>query len=38
MKFVTFNIRYDCGFDGENNFDFRKPLILRKIEDRKSVV
>ena len=35
MKFVTFNIRYDCGFDGENNFDFRKPLILRKIEQEK---
>lgn len=31
MKFVTFNIRYDCGRDGRNNFKFRKPLILRKI-------
>ena len=29
------HIRYDCGFDGENNFDFRKPLILRKIEQEK---
>lgn len=31
MKFVTFNIRYDCGMDGENNFSFRKPFILEKI-------
>ena len=31
MKLVTFNIRYDCGKDGENNFEFRKDLILRKI-------
>ena len=31
MKLVTFNIRYDCGHDGENNFCFRKPLILDKI-------
>lgn len=31
MKFVTFNIRYDCGADGENNFCFRKPFILQKI-------
>lgn len=31
MKLVSFNIRYDCGRDGENNFCFRKPLILDKI-------
>ena len=31
MKLVTFNIRYDCGRDGENNFEFRKTLILQKI-------
>lgn len=31
MKLVTFNIRYDCGHDGKNNFCFRKPLILEKI-------
>jgi len=33
MKFVTFNIRYDCGADGENNFCFRKPFILQKIRE-----
>lgn len=32
MKLVTFNIRYDCRKDGENNFDFRKPFILQKIK------
>ncbi len=31
MKVVTFNIRYDCGKDGKNNFCFRKPLILQKL-------
>lgn len=31
MKLVTFNIRYDCGLDGENNFEYRKDLILKKI-------
>ena len=31
MKIVTFNIRYDCGKDGENNFEFRKDIILRTI-------
>ena len=30
MKFVTFNIRYDCGEDGINNFDLRKPFILKR--------
>ena len=33
MKYVTFNIRYDCGEDGINNFEHRKPLILKAIED-----
>jgi endonuclease/exonuclease/phosphatase family metal-dependent hydrolase len=31
MKIVTFNIRCDCKVDQENNFEFRKPLILQKI-------
>ncbi|MCD8021863.1 MAG: hypothetical protein LUF30_02370 [Lachnospiraceae bacterium] len=31
MKLVTFNIRYDGGQDGVNNFEFRKELILEKI-------
>jgi len=31
MKLVTFNIRCDYGHDGENNFVYRKPLILKKI-------
>lgn len=31
MKIVTFNIRCDCRVDQENNFEFRKPLILKKI-------
>lgn len=31
MKLVTFNIRCDYGEDGENNFVFRKPLILEKL-------
>lgn len=33
MKLVTFNIRGDFGCDGENNFCFRKPLILKKLAD-----
>lgn len=31
MKLATFNIRCDYGQDGENNFCFRKPLILEKL-------
>lgn len=31
MKIVTFNIRYDRADDKENNFCFRKPLILEKL-------
>jgi endonuclease/exonuclease/phosphatase family metal-dependent hydrolase len=31
MKIVTFNIRCDCGVDLENNFEFRKPYILKKL-------
>lgn len=31
MKIVTFNIRCDCGQDGDNNFCFRKPLIQEKL-------
>ena len=32
MKFVTFNIRCDYGQDGDNRFECRKPLILKKIQ------
>ena len=32
MKVVTFNIRGDFGVDGRNDFCYRKPLILRKLE------
>ena len=32
MKYVTFNIRCDFGQDGDNNFMYRKPLILEKIK------
>ncbi len=31
MKLVTYNIRYDCGLDGINNFRFRRELILEAI-------
>ena len=33
MKFVTFNIRLDCKWDGENNFEFRQPLILKVLQE-----
>ena len=33
MKIVTFNIRCDFGQDGANNFEFRKPLILKRIAE-----
>lgn len=32
MKFVTFNIRCDRPQDGENQFSYRQPLIVRVIE------
>ncbi len=32
MKLTTFNIRCDYGQDGINNFDYRKPLLLDKIQ------
>ena len=35
MKIVTFNIRCDCGADDNNNFEFRKPYILKKINIEK---
>jgi len=35
MKLCTFNIRYDGGTDGINNFCYRKPLILRKLSEEK---
>ena len=35
MKIVTFNIRCDCGVDENNNFEFRKPYILKKIDEEK---
>ncbi len=31
LKFVTFNLRYDNGRDGENCFVYRQPLILKAI-------
>ena len=31
MKLVTFNIRYDCGLDGANNFSHRRELILETL-------
>ena len=35
MKLVTLNIRCDFGQDGENNFEYRKDLILKKIAQEK---
>lgn len=35
MKIVTFNIRCDYGQDGDNNFCFRKPLILEKLRQER---
>lgn len=35
MKFVTFNIRCDYDQDGKNSFRYRKPLILKKLEQEK---
>jgi endonuclease/exonuclease/phosphatase family metal-dependent hydrolase len=35
MKIVTFNIRCDCKVDLNNNFEYRKPYILKKIESEK---
>lgn len=35
MKVVTFNIRGDFGIDGDNNFYYRKPLILKKLAEEK---
>lgn len=35
MKLVTFNIRCDFGQDGANNFIYRRPLILEKIQQEK---
>jgi endonuclease/exonuclease/phosphatase family metal-dependent hydrolase len=35
MRVVTFNIRCDYDQDGENSFQYRKPLILRKIQKEK---
>ncbi|MGF7141791.1 endonuclease/exonuclease/phosphatase family metal-dependent hydrolase [Anaerotaenia torta] len=32
MKLVTFNIRCDYGQDGNNNFCYRKPMILDRIQ------
>ncbi|MBQ8159769.1 MAG: endonuclease/exonuclease/phosphatase family protein [Clostridia bacterium] len=34
MKYVTFNIRYDCGHDGINNFEYRKDFIVQVIRER----
>ena len=38
MKIVSFNIRYDCGRDGENNFQYRKSVILETIRREKPEV
>ncbi len=35
MKIVTFNIRCDFEQDGKNNFCYRKPLILDKLQREK---
>ncbi len=35
MKFVTCNIRGDFGCDGDNNFCYRKPLLLKKFSEEK---
>ena len=35
FTFLTFNIRYDCGQDGNNNFCYRKPLIQEKLTSEK---
>ena len=35
MKIATFNIRCDYGQDGDNNFRYRKPLILEKLAEEK---
>lgn len=32
MNIVTFNLRCDCGVDKHNNFSYRKPFIVEKIE------
>lgn len=36
MKIVTFNIRCDYGQDGDNNFCFRKPMILKKLRQEQA--
>ncbi len=33
LKFVTFNIRRDVETDGANRFEYRQPLILKKIRE-----
>ena len=39
MKIVTFNIRCDYGQDGDNNFCFRKALVLEKIgQERPDII
>lgn len=38
MKVVSFNIRCDFNQDGENNFCFRKPLILERIRREKAEI
>ena len=35
LKVVTYNMRYDCKADGKNNFEYRKPYMIKKIRDRK---
>lgn len=38
MKLVTFNIRCDFGQDGENNFEYRKDLILKENRARRNLI
>ena len=34
LKVVTYNMRYDCQADGPNNFEYRKPYMIKKIKEK----
>ena len=34
LKVVTYNMRYDCQADGQNNFEYRKPYMIKKIKEK----
>ena len=34
LKVVTYNMRYDCKEDGKNNFEYRKPYMIKKIKEK----